>query len=66
VIRVSRTVNLKDAPIVAAALRAKVDYLATHDVRTLLRFRDEMKQKLGLEVVKPHKVVIILRETGEP
>jgi predicted nucleic acid-binding protein len=64
VIRVSRTVNLKDAPIVAAALRAKVDYLATHDVRTLLRFRDEIKQKLELEVVEPHEVLVILRGQG--
>lgn len=59
--RVAVTVNLRDAPIVAAALRGRVDYLATHDVKTLLRYKDGVKRDLGVTLVQPQEVLALLR-----
>lgn len=59
--RVAATVNLKDASIVAAALRGRVDYLATHDVKTLLRYKEEVKRDLGVTLVQPLEVLVLLR-----
>jgi predicted nucleic acid-binding protein len=36
ILRAAQLVHLKDAPIVAAAAKAKAEYLATHDVKHLL------------------------------
>lgn len=59
--RAAGVVNLKDAPIVAAAIRARADYLATHDVKTLLRYKDEVLARLGVRLVQPHEVLNLLR-----
>lgn len=61
VLRVAKVVNPKDAPIVAAAMRAHVDYLATHDDRTLLRFKREIEAAFGLKVVEPHEILFVVR-----
>jgi predicted nucleic acid-binding protein len=36
IVKAAQIVHLKDAPIVAAAVKANADYLATHDVKHLL------------------------------
>ncbi len=61
----------KDAPIVAAAISAKVDYLVTFDYKHLLNHPD-VSAKSGLKIVTPDVVVQAIRaeqekdqETGE-
>jgi predicted nucleic acid-binding protein len=44
VLRAAQIVHLKDAPIVAAAAKAKADYLATHDVKHLLNHAQAIEQ----------------------
>ncbi len=53
-------VELKDAPIVAAAAFANADYLATYDRRHLLAKRAEIEQAYGMLAMTPDE---ILRET---
>ena len=50
---------LKDAPIVAAAIAAQVDYLVTYDRKHLLD-PAEVTEKSGLRIVTPHVVVNLL------
>ena len=57
----ARWCSRKDAPIVAAAIRARADYLATHDLKTLLRYKDEVLARLGVRLVQPHEVLNLLR-----
>jgi predicted nucleic acid-binding protein len=59
--QVGEVVNLKDAPIVAAAMHGRADYLATHDVKTLLRFRQEIQTQFGIEMVEPQEILFKLR-----
>jgi putative PIN family toxin of toxin-antitoxin system len=47
----------KDAPIVAAAIIAKVDYLVTYDRKHLLEPPEVAKQS-GLTIVMPDKIVM--------
>ncbi|MGI8856853.1 MAG: hypothetical protein ACR2JW_13970 [Thermomicrobiales bacterium] len=54
-------VELKDAPIVAAAAFAQADYLATYDRRHLLAKRAEIEQSYGIVTTTPDE---ILRETA--
>jgi predicted nucleic acid-binding protein len=58
--RVAAIVNLKDAPIVAAAMRARVAYLASHD-RELLKQSEVIELNFGLPVVRPGDVLHLLR-----
>lgn len=58
--RVATVVNLKDSPIVAAAMRSRASYLVSHD-RELLRQSDEIKSKFGLPVVQPGEILPLLR-----
>jgi predicted nucleic acid-binding protein len=60
VVRVAKVVNLKDAPIVAAAMRAKSHYLATHD-RELLRQATDVAKAFSVSVVSPAAILPILR-----
>ena len=46
----------KDAPIVAAAILAKVDYLATYDRKHLLE-PQEVATQSGLTIITPDKIV---------
>ena len=50
---VAQHVEPKDAPIVAAAVAAQVDYLVTYDRRHLLSQADEVRRHYGIEVVEP-------------
>ena len=47
----------KDAPIVAAAIRAQADYLVTYDRKHLLE-PPEVAEKSGLQIVTPDVVVV--------
>jgi predicted nucleic acid-binding protein len=62
ILRAARVVEAKDAPIVAAALRAWADYLATYDRRHLLSQRDKIKARFGIAVVLPDEILAMLRQ----
>lgn len=53
VVTVARHVELKDAPVVAAALEARADYLVTYDRRHLLAHADMIRQQFQVETVEP-------------
>ena len=50
---------LKDAPIVAAAIKAGVDYLVTYDHKDLLD-PPQVAEKSGLKIVRPETVIRLL------
>lgn len=60
-LRAAAYTELKDAPIVAAAIDAGVDYLVTYDRKHLLD-RPEVAEKSGLAIVTPDLVVQRLTE----
>jgi predicted nucleic acid-binding protein len=55
---------LKDAPIVAAAIKGQVEYLVTYDKKDLLN-RPEIAEKSGLKIVTPDVVVNALKEADQ-
>jgi predicted nucleic acid-binding protein len=55
--RVATVVEVKDAPIVAAALHAGVDYLVTYDRRHLLSQAEVIMARHGLIVTTPDAVL---------
>ena len=57
VVRVAKVIEPKDAPIVAAAMAAKAQYLATYDRKHLLSQRDTIKAHFGIEVVLPDELL---------
>ena len=60
VYKAAQIVHLKDAPIVAAAAKAKADYLATHDVKHLLNHAQAIADAYGITVLAPAELVSIL------
>jgi uncharacterized protein len=60
VLKAARIVHLKDAPIVAAAAKAKADYLATHDVKHLLNHAKAIEDAYGITVLAPAELVSVL------
>jgi uncharacterized protein len=60
VLKAAQVVHLKDAPIVAAAAKAKADYLATHDVKHLLNHAQAIADADGITVLAPSELVSIL------
>ena len=56
-------INLKDAPIVAGAVKARVDYLVTWDRK---HFIDDAKvgRESGLKIVTPDELMRIIQESG--
>jgi predicted nucleic acid-binding protein len=60
VLKAAQVVHLKDAPIVAAAAKAKADYLATHDVKHLLNHAQAIADAYGITVLAPAELVSIL------
>jgi predicted nucleic acid-binding protein len=58
--RAATYINLKDAPVVAAAAKAKVDYLVTWDRK---HFIDDPRvaEKSGLMILTPDKVTAIVK-----
>jgi predicted nucleic acid-binding protein len=62
--RVETVVEPKDAPVVAAALTARVDYLVTYDRKHLLHYSSEILSTFQLVVTTPDRVVAEVREAG--
>ena len=60
VLKAANIVHLKDAPIVAAAAKAKAHYLATHDVKHLLNHAQAIAAAYGITVLAPAELVSIL------
>jgi uncharacterized protein len=60
VLKAAQIVHLKDAPIVAAAAKAKAAYLATHDVKHLLSHAQAIAAAYGITVLTPAELVSIL------
>jgi predicted nucleic acid-binding protein len=60
VLQAAQIVHLKDAPIVAAAAKAKADYLATHDVKHLLSHAKAIEAAYRITVLAPAELVSIL------
>jgi predicted nucleic acid-binding protein len=60
VVKAAQVVHLKDALIVAAAAKAKADYLATHDVKHLLNHARAIEEAYGITVLAPAELVSIL------
>ena len=61
--RAAAYINLKDAPVIAAAAKAKVDYLVTWDRK---HFIDDPKVagKSGLMILTPDKLMAIAKKRG--
>ncbi|MFT4036920.1 MAG: PIN domain-containing protein [Thermomicrobiales bacterium] len=53
ILQVAQSVEVKDAPVVAAALAAGVDALVTFDKKHLLNCAPEIEAAFGLAVVDP-------------
>jgi predicted nucleic acid-binding protein len=60
VFKAAQLVHLKDAPIVAAAAKAKAAYLATHDVKHLLNHAQAIEAAYGITVIAPADLLHIL------
>lgn len=50
-------VEVKDAPIVAGAVKAKADYLVSYDRKHLLQYKQEIKENFKLKVVTPDELI---------
>ena len=66
VARVARSVEVKDAAIVAAAITAEASMLATYDRRHLLSQADVIREAFGVEVLTPEEVLrrLAIDDTG--
>jgi predicted nucleic acid-binding protein len=60
VLKAAQIVHLKDAAIVAAAAKAKADYLATHDVKHLLTHAQQIDKAYGITVLSPLDLLSVL------
>jgi predicted nucleic acid-binding protein len=60
VLRVARTVELKDAPVVAAAVAARARYLATYDRRHLLNHAAAIEAAFNVTVATPDDILTAL------
>ena len=65
VLRAAAVVELKDAPIVAGAVRARARYLATYDRRHLLSRRAEIEAAFGIVVATPDDILTAVQRGGE-
>jgi predicted nucleic acid-binding protein len=60
VLKAAQIVHYKDAPIVAAAVKAKADYLATHDVKHLLSHAKAIADAYMITVLTPADLLSVL------
>jgi predicted nucleic acid-binding protein len=58
--KAAQIAHLKDAPIVAAAAKAKAHYLATHDVKHLLSQAQAIEAAYEITVLAPAELLSIL------
>ncbi len=56
VLAAAEVVHLKDAPILAAAVRARAGYLATYDRKHLLAYQEQIATPFGLTVTTPDQI----------
>lgn len=64
ILAVARVIEPKDATIVAAAVSAGTDFLATYDRAHLLTQAELIRDHFGLEVATPYDVLdVIVRKT---
>lgn len=56
ILKVSRIIELKDAPIVAGAISTKANYLVSFDKKHLLRYKVEIKANFNIRVVTPNEL----------
>jgi predicted nucleic acid-binding protein len=61
---IAERIARKDAPIVAAALAAGVDYLATYDRKHLLSEKVLIKSSYNLAVVTPEEVLAMIEDSS--
>ena len=64
-LRVARVVVAKDAPIVAAAVRARAAYLATYDRKDLLNHRQVIQERFGVIAAAPDEILGVLRRVQQ-
>ncbi len=57
VMKVSRVIELKDAPIVAGAITAKAEYLVSFDRKHLLQHNKEIRTHFKVKVVAPDELL---------
>ena len=55
--RITRLIEPKDAPIIAAAMVAKAPIVTTYDQRHLLSRAEEIREAFGVEVLTPRDVL---------
>jgi predicted nucleic acid-binding protein len=60
VLKAAQIVHCKDAPIVAAAVKANADYLATHDVKHLLSHAQAIADAYVITVLTPADPLSVL------
>jgi predicted nucleic acid-binding protein len=60
VLKAAQIVHYKDAPIVAAAVKAKADYLVTHDVKHLLSHAKAIADAYMITVLTPADLLSVL------
>jgi predicted nucleic acid-binding protein len=60
VLKAAQIVHLKDAPIVAAAVKANAEYLATHDVKHLLSHAKAIADAYVITVLTPADLLSVL------
>jgi predicted nucleic acid-binding protein len=60
VLKAAQIVHYKDAPIVAAAVKANADYLATHDVKHLLSHAKAIADAYVITVLTPADLLSVL------
>jgi predicted nucleic acid-binding protein len=60
VLKAAQIVHLKDAPIVAAAVKGNADYLATHDVKHLLSHAQAIADAYVITVLTPADLLSVL------
>jgi len=58
--KVAEIIEAKDAPIVAAAMAAQAEYLATYDRKHLLAKRAEIGEAFGITVATPDEIIAAL------
>ena len=56
VLKVSKVIALKDAPIVAGAVTSRADYLVTYDKKHLLQHKKEIETNFKIQVVTPSEL----------
>jgi predicted nucleic acid-binding protein len=60
VLKAAQIVHLKDAPIVAGAVKANADYLATYDVKHLLSHAKAIADAYRITVLTPSDLLSVL------